>query len=78
LLPRSSATARPNGLKEGLGTLGGRDRAALEIRPSEETGNGRQKVGKGRRGKREEQRGEGGIYGRREKQQGDCARAFLN
>jgi hypothetical protein len=36
------------------------------IRPSEETGNGRQKVGKGRRGKREEQKGEGGIYGRRE------------
>jgi hypothetical protein len=29
-----------------------------------ETGNGGQKVGKGRRGRREKQRGEGGIYGR--------------
>ena len=31
-----------------------------------ETENGRQKVGKGRRGRSEEQKGEGGIYGRRE------------
>jgi len=38
-----------------------------------ETGNGRQKVGKGHREKWEEQRGKGGIYGRREKQRGNRA-----
>jgi hypothetical protein len=43
-----------------------RRRAYLGLHCSEETGNGREKVGKGRRGKREEQRGEGGIYGGRE------------
>jgi len=40
-----------------------------------ESGNKQQKIGKGRRMRREEQRGKGGIY---EKQQGDRARAFPN
>jgi hypothetical protein len=32
--------ARPNGAKEGLGALGGRERVAHEIRPSEKPGPG--------------------------------------
>ena len=44
LLLRSSATARPNGLKEGLRTLSGRDRAAHELGRIRKLGTGDRKL----------------------------------
>jgi hypothetical protein len=64
---------RPNGLK--LRDPGWEGSSGARIRSSEKPGTGDRKVGKGRR-RREEQREEGGIYGRREKQRGSCTRAF--
>ena len=58
-----SATARPNGSKESPGALGRRVRIVHELDQAR-TGNRQQKVGKGRRMRREEQRENGGIYGR--------------
>jgi len=55
LLP--SATARPNGSRGGLGTLGGRDRIAHELGRARKSWKRAQKEEGGSRG------GEGGIYG---------------
>jgi hypothetical protein len=65
---RPSATARPNGSKEGLGTLGGRD----QIRPSEKPGMSDKKLEKDTEGRG----GEGRYLWSSRKQRGLCTRAF--
>jgi hypothetical protein len=72
---RPSATARPNGSKESLGTLGGRDQIAHELGRARKPGRATESW---KRMQREEggAEGGGGIYGRSRKQRGPCARAF--
>jgi hypothetical protein len=56
------AAARPNGSKSR--DPGWEGSSSARIGPSEKPGTGDRKVGKGRRRRREEQRGEDSIYGR--------------
>jgi hypothetical protein len=72
----SQIRAADNAQSHPAGGLTGTALPVRQLAAQQETGNGGQKVGKGRRGKREKQRGEGGIYGCWEKQQGNCARTF--
>jgi hypothetical protein len=61
-----SCGERPNGSKEGLGTLGGRGRKAYELGRARKPGAGERKLEKNAEGRgRNGERG-GGIYGRRE------------
>jgi len=60
------ATARPNGSKEGPGTLGGRDQAAHELGQVRKPGTGDRKFEKDAEGRGRSRGGKGGIYGRRE------------
>jgi hypothetical protein len=71
--PGSSATARPNNPKGGLGTPSERDRAAHELGGASKPETGDRKLEKDAEGKGRSGGGKGGIYGRRE---GSSTRAF--
>jgi hypothetical protein len=73
--PRSSVAARPNGPKEGPGTPGRRDRAAHELDRARNWERGAESWKRTQREEGEAE-GEGGMYSRREKQQGNRARTF--
>src|SRR5277367_1427375 len=73
-LSRSSTEAKANGPKEGLGTPGGRDRAAHELGRARKPGTGDRKLEKDAEGGGRRRGGKGGVYGCGESKRGECVR----